>query len=283
MKKALVCLMVLMLLASLIPAGCAETAESLYSQAQSLLASGQYAQAADIFDQLGFYEEAARLALFCRALAAGEGGDYDAAIKAFQSLGDYKGSDFLVTYYKARKLDATAAGDPLNNWDIWLDAAALYGQISLFRDSQARAESSRALAAENKALKEAEMSGKLSQMAAYSVRLAAGASHTVGLRADGTVVAVGDNYHGQCDTDGWTDVVAVAAGGAHTVGLRADGTVAAVGYNEYGQCDTNRWTDIVAVAAGEEHTVGLRADGTVVAVGNNYNGQCDTDGWNLLK
>ena len=38
--------------------------------------------------------------------------------------------------------------------------------------------------------------------------VSAGDSHTVGLKADGTVVAVGgDNYNGQCDVDGWTDIL----------------------------------------------------------------------------
>ena len=33
----------------------------------------------------------------------------------------------------------------------------------------------------------------------------------------------------------------VAAGGAHTVGLKSDGTVIAVGYNYYGQLDVASW------------------------------------------
>ena len=53
----------------------------------------------------------------------------------------------------------------------------------------------------------------------------------VGLRMDGTVVAVGNNEYGQCDVSGWTDIVSVAAGGAYTIGLKADGTVVAVGKN----------------------------------------------------
>ena len=69
--------------------------------------------------------------------------------------------------------------------------------------------------------------------------VSAGGSHTVGLRADGTVVAVGWNQYGQCDVSGWTDIVAISAGLSHTVGLRADGTVVAVGWNEYGQCDVS--------------------------------------------
>ena len=111
------------------------------------------------------------------------------------------------------------------------------------------------------------------------VAISAGCNHTVGLKANGTVVAVGGNSYGRCDVDDWTDIVAISAGGYHTVGLKADGTVVAVGRNEDGACDVDSWTDIVAVSAGYNHTVGLRADGTVVAVGSNYNGRCDVDNW----
>ena len=82
---------------------------------------------------------------------------------------------------------------------------------------------------------------------------------------------------------GWRDIVAVAAGGSHTVGLKADGKVVAVGSNAYGQCDVSGWTDIVAVLAGGYHTVGLKADGTVVAVGDNEYGQCDVSGWANIR
>lgn len=69
----------------------------------------------------------------------------------------------------------------------------------------------------------------------------------------------------------------------HTVGLKSDGTVVAVGDNKYGQCDVSEWTDIVAVAAGWSHTVGLKSDGTVVAVGDNDDGQYDVSGWKDIK
>jgi alpha-tubulin suppressor-like RCC1 family protein len=74
--------------------------------------------------------------------------------------------------------------------------------------------------------------------------IAAGRRHTVGLKSDGTVMAVGDNKYGQCDVSGWRDIVAVAAGCAHTLGLKSDGTVVAVGDNEYGQCDVSDWRGI---------------------------------------
>lgn len=71
----------------------------------------------------------------------------------------------------------------------------------------------------------------------------------MGLRADGTVVAVGADSAGECRTLRWREVVAVAAGGvhtarntgrSHTLGLREDGTVVACGWNAQGQCET-RW------------------------------------------
>ena len=112
-----------------------------------------------------------------------------------------------------------------------------------------------------------------------TIQVTAGGYHTVALKDDGTVVAVGSNASGQCDVGDWDDIIQVAAGDSHTVGLKSDGTVVAVGYNDYGQCAVDGWTDIVQVAAGGFHTVGLKSDGTVVAVGLNAYGQLDVDGW----
>ena len=77
-------------------------------------------------------------------------------------------------------------------------------------------------------------------------------------------------------------MVAVSAGYYHSVGLRSDGTVVAVGFNDYGQCDVEQWTDIVAISAGGWHTVGLKSDGSIVAVGRNEEGQCEILGWDNM-
>ncbi len=111
------------------------------------------------------------------------------------------------------------------------------------------------------------------------VAVSAGSYHTVGLKSDGTVVAVGYSKDGRCDVSDWEDIVAISAGASHTVGLKSDGTVVAVGHNQYGQCDVSDWEDIVAVSAGSYHTVGLKSDGTVVAVGYNKDGRCDVSDW----
>lgn len=100
-----------------------------------------------------------------------------------------------------------------------------------------------------------------------------GDGHTVGLRQDGTVVAVGDNRYGQCNVDGveWTNIVAISAGDWHTVGLKSDGTVVSVGRDNNGydtsSCNIDSWTDIVAISAGNGFTLGLRSDGTIVSSG----------------
>jgi alpha-tubulin suppressor-like RCC1 family protein len=99
----------------------------------------------------------------------------------------------------------------------------------------------------------------------------------VGLKADGTVVAVGENYGGQCNVDGWIDIIQIAAGYDHTVGLKEDGTVVDTTFN------AGSWTNIVQVSAGYAQTVGVKDDGTVVAVGDNEYGQCDFGAWMLIS
>ena len=114
------------------------------------------------------------------------------------------------------------------------------------------------------------------------IAVSTGGSHTVGLKLNGTVVAAGANDHNECEVFDWKNMTAVSAGLTHTVGLKANGTTVATGENDSGQCDVFDWTDIVAVSAGYYHTVGLKADGTVVAVGNNAHGQCNVSDWNNI-
>ena len=117
----------------------------------------------------------------------------------------------------------------------------------------------------------------------FAGHIVAGSACTIGVKSDGSVIAVGDNDYGQCDVKDWEDIIEFANGFRHTVGLKSDGTVIAIGRNAYGQCDVSDWKDIVAIAAGDEHTVGLKADGTVVAVGYKDDtvsfGRCDVSDW----
>lgn len=69
----------------------------------------------------------------------------------------------------------------------------------------------------------------------------------------------------------------ISAGNTHTIGLRADGTVVGCGStsekNNKGQWEITGWSDIVEISTGMYHTLGLRSDGTIVAVGSNGHGQ----------
>ena len=109
------------------------------------------------------------------------------------------------------------------------------------------------------------------------VIIAGGDYCTVGLKADGTVVATNST-----NVSGWRNIVAVACGWKHSVGLKADGTVVAVG-NSYGHHNVTGWSNIVSVACGVQHTVGLKSDGTVVAVGDNTYGQRNVQSWKLAR
>src|SRR5688500_14765133 len=68
--------------------------------------------------------------------------------------------------------------------------------------------------------------------AATRPALDAGASHSLYLRSDGTVVAWGNNDNGQLNTpSGLSGVKAISAGQNHSLALKSDGTVAAWGQN----------------------------------------------------
>jgi hypothetical protein len=91
--------------------------------------------------------------------------------------------------------------------------------------------------------------------------------YVIGLKSDGTVVVAGYDDLGQL-VGGWTDIVQVATGFGCTVGLKAEGTVVATCENRYGQLNVQEWRDVAQVAVAREFTLGLKSDGTVVAAGH---------------
>ncbi|GAA4571537.1 RCC1 domain-containing protein [Planotetraspora kaengkrachanensis] len=125
------------------------------------------------------------------------------------------------------------------------------------------------------------------------VQVAAGWNHSLGLRADGTVWAWGDNTSGElgdgtttsratpAQVIGLTGVTQIAAGQSYSLALRSDGAVAAWGDNYVGELgdgtttkrttpvEVHDLTDVTQIAAGETYGLALRSDGTVAAWGNN--------------
>ena len=135
-------------------------------------------------------------------------------------------------------------------------------------------------------------------------RVAAGFQHSLGLLADGSLLAWGYNFYGQLanpdpasqglapnptprlvSTDRYTSM---AGGTFFSLSLRADGKAYGWGVNDRGQLGTStnagsgianttplpvNGTLYTALAAGGSHSLGLRADGTLYAWGNNASGQ----------
>jgi len=104
-----------------------------------------------------------------------------------------------------------------------------------------------------------------------AVAVAAGWTHSMALRADGTVIAWGANNVRQTNVPaGLSNVVAIATGVNFCLALKADGTVAAWGhYFDRPVYLPDGLSNIVAISAGSvaHHSLALRADGTLIAWG----------------
>jgi hypothetical protein len=107
------------------------------------------------------------------------------------------------------------------------------------------------------------------------VAVAAGAWHSLGLRANGSVLAWGDDNEGQCNIPaGLSNVLAIAGGGYHSLAIQADETVVAWGANDYAQTNVPAGlAHVIGISAGTWHNLALRSDGTVKAWGDNSWGQ----------
>ncbi len=92
-----------------------------------------------------------------------------------------------------------------------------------------------------------------------------GQGFTIAVKRDGTIVQRGKLY----DVSGWTNVVSIAESRYHAVGLRRDGTVVACGDNRHGQCEVSDWRDIAQIYGNPNSTalIGLKRDGTLAATG----------------
>ena len=132
--------------------------------------------------------------------------------------------------------------------------------------------------------------------------VAAGGTHSLALKSDGTLWTFGYNGFGQLGNTSGTfnltptqvmsGVIAVAGGASHTMALKSDGTLWTFGINFSGQLGiaTNIFTGapnptptqvmsgVTAIAAGDEHSLALKSDGTLWTFGSNFYGQLGHNG-----
>lgn len=205
--------------------------------------------------------------------------DYDQYKNAYR-FGDEKLKNLLeklnskTIYNSAQNMSEIAESEK-----AFIKAAQLFEKIPSFNDSEQKAKICRDKAEEFVHIQDQieSLIPKISRK--LQKRISCGLYHTVVLKSDGTVVAIGSNDEGQCNVGSWRDIVAVACGDIHTVGLKLDGTVVATGANDDGRCNVGGWNNIIDIACGGDHTIGLKGDGTVVAIGDNRVGQCNVSSW----
>ena len=137
------------------------------------------------------------------------------------------------------------------------------------------------------------------------IKIAAGNVHSLFLKSDGSLWAMGDDYQGQLGDGTYTlgtnspeeivasNVTAIAAGAYHSLFLKSDGSLWAMGantifppqdasdsgqlgdgtYNNTNQPEMIVTSNVTAIAAGGFHSLLLKSDGSLWAMGYNYNGQ----------
>src|SRR3990172_8317573 len=137
--------------------------------------------------------------------------------------------------------------------------------------------------------------------------IAAGRSHALAVKSDGTVWAWGLNSKGQLGdgtttrrntpvkVNGLTDVMAVAAGDSYSLALKSDGSVWAWGHNEHGELGDPALANspipvqvpvgvVKAISAAIGHSLAVKSDGTVWSWGTNPAAQAVSNtGSNLFK
>ena len=138
-----------------------------------------------------------------------------------------------------------------------------------------------------------------------------GGSHSLFLKSDGSLWAMGYNYYGELGDGTYgnplppfygtdlpeqivaSNVTAIAAGGYYSLFLKSDGSLWGMGYNAYGQLGDGTYnntnlpeqivaSNVTAIVAGYEHSLFLKSDGSLWGMGNNASGQLG-DGTNNIN
>ena len=231
--------------------------KACYLKAEELLSAGKYDEAIAMFNSLGSYEDSKSRASEAESLKkaaaysaaealAAKGRTYEAAV-AFYALKGYKDSwDRCFELW----------GMITNRETI---AAGQYTLVGLKTDGTVVVAGDK-----NKYNPDGYLVSVTSWKNVVAVS-AGGGALAAGLKADGTVLCSYSDL--SATTSKWKDIVAISVGYSHIVGLKADGTVVAAGDNSDYQCNVSDWKDVIRIAAGYDQTIGLKADGTVEYAG----------------
>ena len=119
----------------LLPAAAVADEAQEHEKGFALLQQGAYSEAADVFLGLNGYKDSNLMAMYCKACASAEAGDFDIAITSFRALGDFRDSASRLAYYMARAAEAAIAeGD----WEAMERAKKAYSALADYLDSADR-------------------------------------------------------------------------------------------------------------------------------------------------
>jgi alpha-tubulin suppressor-like RCC1 family protein len=136
-------------------------------------------------------------------------------------------------------------------------------------------------------------------------KIAGGYAHSLFVKSDGSLWAMGWNQYGQLGdgASGLTaltnrpveivasNVKAIATGRGHSLLLKSDGSLWAMGDNQYGELGDYSFTEtnlpeqivasnVTAIAAGDYHSLFLKSDGSLWAMGDDNDGQLGDGSYN---
>lgn len=95
------------------------------------------------------------------------------------------------------------------------------------------------------------------------VAIETGNDHIVGLKSNGTVVAAGQNTQGECDVEGFLDIVSIYARENSTIGIDKFGRVWTAGDIKVAS-EVEVWTDVKEAIYSANVMYGLKNDGSIV-------------------
>ena len=234
-----------------------------YQEAEALEAAGEYGKAAIAFGKLGDYDDARERSFALWQTLPGRQTISLTARNEKKLLmlhGLRKDGTIAVDCQRSDKItDEEIAQYPLTSYR---DIVSIHQMVGLRMDGT--------LALPDSSFPYYEELSSWTDLVAVAVPQSPYEDFFLGLKSDGTVVAVGSNKYGECDVAGWTNVVAIHAGEDCSFAVRADGTAYAAGRNRQGMCEIRDWTDIKAITSFDVMTYGLRNDGTIIGAGSDY-------------